>query len=106
MLKGDQLIGDIIWGDGTAHSTYADEVGRGQGKAKLQEDGSLELIDYHFTYSNGPHELWGGIYRYKGGQKFEFENGHYDWQFGNRNSSGKLVIELKEIKKGDTLEDI
>jgi len=54
VLKGDHLIGDIVWGDGSVHSSYTDEVGRGHGKARLQEDGSLELLDYRFTYSNSP----------------------------------------------------
>jgi len=58
----------------------------------LQEDGSLKLVDYRYTYSNGPNELWQGIYRNKGNGSFEMEGGSYEWQVNKRVSSGKLFI--------------
>lgn len=35
ILMDDNLIGDIIWGEGSEHSSYNDEVGRVYGKVKI-----------------------------------------------------------------------
>ena len=35
IMKDDNLVGDIIWGGGSEHDSYVDEVARAQGKVQL-----------------------------------------------------------------------
>jgi hypothetical protein len=71
----------------------------------MHEDGSLELTDYKFKYSNSPNENWFGTYKFEGQGKFTLEEGRYDWFGWGRESSGKLIMELREVKPGDNLEE-
>jgi hypothetical protein len=58
-LKGDLIHGDIIWGEGSEHSSYLEEVGRIHGKVKI-EGNKIVFEEIRCEYSNSPYEIWRG----------------------------------------------
>lgn len=70
LIKEDKMHGDIIWGEGSEHSSYLEEVGRLEGKVSFTQNGSIVFEDVKCFYSNTPYEEWKGVLESKGKGKF------------------------------------
>jgi hypothetical protein len=103
LLKGSKLHGDIIWGGGSEHSTYLEEVGRLDGNVKLNSNLNIELADVKCFYSNSPYEDWKGTLEFKGNREYSAEKSIYVWFGWGRESSGDLLLNLRELQQGKSL---
>jgi hypothetical protein len=103
LLKDDKIHADIIWGEGSEHSSYLEEVGRLEARAKVLANGSIELESAKCFYSNTPYEDWKGVLEFKGDRRYEAEKAVYHWHGWGRQSSGDLLMDLVELEQGKTL---
>jgi len=96
ILRENTIFGDLIWGEGTAHNTYNEEVGRATGQVKINtENGDMEYLTYGSKYSNTPHEEWFGTFKNQMDGYYILHCGRYNWHGWGRNSSGTLQIKLR-----------
>lgn len=93
---GNKFIGDIIWGGGSEHDTYIEEVGRCSGTVTFLENNNFAYSSgYGAKYSNSPNEEWSGTFVSTGERTFALQNGRYLWHGWGKNSSGTLLLDLK-----------
>lgn len=84
-MIGNKFIGDIIWGGGSQHDSYIEEVGRCSGTVTAMEGKDFAYVHgYECKYSNGPHEDWSGTFTSTGDRTFALQHGRYMWHWQER----------------------